>query len=99
MYVGQCSDYVLKYSNLGVPVESGQTVHIILFKVLPGRVFHCDKVEMGRRPKPAFDSHESPHSLEWYLPLDGQSCPIAVLTIKAEDVGRRDFGDDGNDNS
>ena len=58
-----------------------------------------DKVEEGRQLEPGYDSHESPHKLEWYLPLDGQSCPMAVLTIKAEDVGRRDFGDDGNDNS
>jgi hypothetical protein len=25
----------------------------------------------------------SPHDLEWYLPLEGQSCPAFVLTIKA----------------
>jgi hypothetical protein len=89
---------VLKYSNLLWPVESGQTVKIILFKVLPGRVFHCNQVEMGREPEPDHDSHESPHSLEWYLPLDGQSCPIAVLTIKAVDR-LRGFGDDGDDTS
>jgi serine/threonine protein kinase len=98
VYVGQCSDYVLKYSNHLLPLQSGDTVKIILFKVLPGRVFHCDKVEMGRKLEPDHDSHESPHSLEWYLPLKGQSCPIAVLTIKAEDK-RGDFGDDGDDTS
>jgi hypothetical protein len=98
VYVGQCSDYVLKYSNHLLPLQSGDTVKIVLFKVLPGRVFHCDKVEMGRKLEPDHDSHESPHSLEWYLPLKGQSCPIAVLTIKAEDK-RGDFGDDGDDTS
>jgi hypothetical protein len=98
VYVGQCSDYVLKYSNHLWPVKSGQSVQIILFKVLPGRVFHCDRVEEGRQPEPDFDSHESPHSLEWYLPLEGQSCPVAVLTIKAEDR-RGDFGNDGDDTS
>jgi hypothetical protein len=97
--VGQCSDYVLKYSNQLWPVQSGQLVQIILFKVLPGRVFHCDKVEQGREPEPGYDSHESPHSLEWYLPLDGQSCPSAVLTIKASDEGDRTFADDGCDHA
>jgi hypothetical protein len=97
IYVGQCSDYVLNYSNYPNPVASGQTVKIILFKVLPGRVYHCDKVEMGRQPEPGYDSHESPHSLEWYLPLDGQSCPVAVLTIKAEDRCTDGGGDKADD--
>jgi hypothetical protein len=85
VYVGQCSDYVLKYSNHLLPLQSEGTVKIVLFKVLPGRVFHCSQVEEGRQPEPGYDSHESPHNLEWYLPLDGQSCPVAVLTIKAVD--------------
>ena len=97
VYVGQCSDYVLKYSNALLPVASGQTVKIILYKVLPGRVFHCNQVEMGREPEPGHDSHESPHSLEWYLPLEGQCCPIAVLTIKAEDRCTNQGGDTADD--
>ena len=97
VYVGQCSDYVLKYSNALLPVASGQTVKIILYKVRPGRVFHCNQVEMGREPEPGHDSHESPHSLEWYLPLEGQCCPIAVLTIKAEDRCTNQGGDTADD--
>ena len=55
-----------------------------VFKVQPGRVYKCKAVEMGCAPKTDdHDSHMSPHDLEWYLPLEGQSCPSFVLTIKA----------------
>ena len=97
VYVGQKADYVLKYANDNQPLQSGATARVIMFKVLPGKVYHCDLVEMGRALEDGHDSHESPHSLEWYLPLDGQSCPMAVLTIQAEDrcgAGGGDMADD-----
>ena len=84
VYVGTCGDYVLKYSNGGQPLSAGDEVRVVVFKVLPGRVYKCTAVEMGCAPKTNdHDSHMSPHDLEWYLPLEGQSCPSFVLTIKA----------------
>ena len=83
VYVGTCSDYVLKYSNSMVPLSVGDEVRVLVFKVLPGKVYKCAGTETGCAPKEGFDSHMSPHDLEWYLPLEGQSCPAFVLTIKA----------------
>ena len=84
VYVGTCGDYVLKYSNGMSPLSAGDEVRVVVFKVLPGRVYKCKAVEMGCAPKTDdHDSHMSPHDLEWYLPLEGQSCPSFVLTIKA----------------
>ena len=93
VYVAQCSDYCIKYANGGRPLASGESARIVLLKVLPGRVYRCGAVEMGRAPEPGYDSHESPHALEWYLPLEGQCCPMAVLTVRADDT-RANLADD-----
>ena len=95
VYLGTCGDYVLKYSKRPIdPLAEGEEVDIIVFKVLPGRVYQCHGVEMGCRPKEGFDCHRSPHLLEWYLPLEGQSCPAFVLTIKAVKLVGDGAGDD-----
>ena len=70
---------------------------IVMFKVLPGKVYHCERVEMGRQLEDGHDSHESPHSLEWWLPLEGQSCPMAVLTVRAHDRAPDGGGDLADD--
>ena len=83
VYVGKCGDYVLKYSNGLRPLAVGETVRVVMLKVLPGRAYHCGGIDMGCDPKPGFDSHMSVHGLEWYLPLEGQSCPAFVLDVMA----------------
>jgi serine/threonine protein kinase len=94
VYLGTCGDYVLKYSNGLTPLPEDKSVDIIIFKVLPGKVYQCQGVEMGCRPKEGYDCHMSPHLLEWYLPLEGQSCPAFVLTIKAVKLVGDGAGDD-----
>jgi len=96
VYLSRCGDYVLKYSKRPIaPLAEGEEVDIVVFKVLPGRAYQCHGVEMGCRPKEGFDCHVSPHLLEWYLPLEGQSCPAFVLTIKAVKLVGNGTGDDG----
>ena len=94
VYLGTCGDYVLKYSNGMSPLAEGEQVDILVFKVLPGKVYQCHGVEMGCRPKDGYDCHMSPHQLEWYLPLEGQCCPAYVLTIKAVKLVGNGAGDD-----
>ena len=96
VYVGKCGDYVLKYSNGLKPLRAGETVRIIMLKVLPGRTHRCTGKEMGCDPKPGFDCHMSVHGLEWYLPLEGQSCPAFVLDVKAVELTGPGTADDGN---
>ena len=83
MYFGTSGDYCLKYCNAGVPLELGQEVQLLMYKVLPGKTFRFEGVDTGCAPKEGYDSHMSPGLLEWYLPLKGQSCPAFVLTVKA----------------
>jgi serine/threonine protein kinase len=95
VYVGKAGDYVLKYSNGLLPLEVGGEVRVVALRVLPGKVYRCAGVEVGCAPKtPAFDSHESPHGLEWYLPLEGQSCPVFVLTVRAVELVGTGTADD-----
>jgi hypothetical protein len=95
VYVGKAGDYVLKYSNGLLPLEVGEEVRVVALRVLPGRVYQCAGVEVGCAPRtPAFDSHESPHALELYLPLEGQSVPVFVLTVRAVGLVGTGIADD-----
>jgi hypothetical protein len=87
---------VLKYANGLQPLKAGETVRILVFKILAGRTFHCTGKEMGCEPKPDYDSHMSVHGLEWYLPLEGQSYPAFVLDIKAVKLTGDGTADDGD---
>merc|ERR1712232_1079510 len=98
VYVSQASDYCLKYSHGQKPLAIGDEVRIMVFKVLPGRVYHCNAVTLGLHPVNGFDSHESPHHLEWYLPMEGQSCPLFVLKVKAMEKIRQEYEDDHESN-
>ena len=57
-------------------------------------MYRCAGTETGCAPKEGFDAHRSPHALEWYLPLEGQSCPAFVLTIRAVELVGTGIQDD-----
>ena len=96
VYVGTCGDYVLKYAKRPLaPLSVGEEVRIIVLKVLPGKTYLCAGTETGCDPKPGYDCHMSPHGLEWYLPMEGQSCPAFVLSIKAVNLTGDGAEDDG----
>ena len=68
-------------------MSTGQIAKIIMFRTLPGKSHHITKLVGGIDPTPGFQSHSSPHHLEWYVFNEDQLCPSYVITLKAvEDV-------------
>eukprot|EP00672_Neobodo_designis_P004719 CAMPEP_0174883202 /NCGR_PEP_ID=MMETSP1114-20130205/85149_1 /TAXON_ID=312471 /ORGANISM="Neobodo designis, Strain CCAP 1951/1" /LENGTH=512 /DNA_ID=CAMNT_0016118605 /DNA_START=99 /DNA_END=1633 /DNA_ORIENTATION=- len=83
IYVSRYADYTLKYSNRICAVDAGDEVKVILFKTLPGKTKHIEKLVGAVDPTAGYDSHSSPTFLEWYLFDEAQACPAYVLKIKA----------------
>ena len=83
IYVSRYSDYTLKYSNRICAVDAGDEVKVIMFRTLPGKTKHIEKLVGAIDPTPGFDSHSSPTFLEWYLFDEAQSCPAYVFKIRA----------------
>jgi hypothetical protein len=83
IYVSRYADYTLKYSNRVCAVEPNDIVKTIMFRTLPGKTKHIEKLAGAIDPTPGYDSHSSPTFLEWYLFDEAQVCPAYVLRIKA----------------
>jgi hypothetical protein len=83
IYVSRYADYTLKYSNRVAPVEPGDEVKTIMFRTMPGKSKHIEKLVGGIDPTVGYDSHSSPTFLEWYLFDEAQCCPQYVLLVKA----------------
>lgn len=83
IYVSRYADYTLKYSNRVAPVEPGDDVKTIMFRTMPGKTKHIEKLVGGIDPTAGFDSHSSPTFLEWYLFDEAQCCPQYVLQVRA----------------
>lgn len=83
IYVSRYADYTLKYSNRVCAVDPGDEVKTIMFRTLPGKSKHIEKLVGAIDPTPGFDSHSSPTFLEWYLFDEAQVCPQYVLKIRA----------------
>ena len=88
IYVSRYCDYTLKYANRVVAVQPGEEAKTIMFKTLPGKSHHCEKLVGPIDPMPGFDSHSSPTFLEWYLFDEAQCCPTHVLKLRAEEDTR-----------
>ena len=84
VYVSRYFDYTLKYSNGLHPLEENETVKVIMFKCLPGKVFHVESLNMGMDPTPGHSAHSSPSHLEWYLFDERQLAPDYVVEIQAK---------------
>jgi hypothetical protein len=83
IYVSRYADYTLKYSNRVTPVEPKDEVKTIMFRTLPGKSKHMEKLVGAVDPTVGYDSHSSPTFLEWYLFDEAQACPHYVLTVRA----------------
>lgn len=83
IYVSRYADYTLKYSNRVCALDAGDEVKTIMFRTLPGRSKHIEKLVGPIDPTPGYDSHSSPTFLEWYLFDEAQVCPVYVLKVKA----------------
>eukprot|EP00759_Apiculatamorpha_spiralis_P053361 PhF_6_TR6175/c0_g1_i1/m.9237 len=83
IYVSRYADYTLKYSNRVVALDVGDEVKTIMFKTLPGKSKHIEKLVGAIDPTPDHDSHSSPTHLEWYLFDEAQCCPTYVCKVKA----------------
>eukprot|EP00760_Papus_ankaliazontas_P019199 PhM_4_TR17940/c0_g1_i1/m.72227 len=88
VYVSRYFDYTLKYSNDLTPLDVGQSAKVIMFKALPGKTCHIEKLNMGMDPTPGYDSHSSPSFLEWYMFDEHQLCPEYVVEILAKEDTR-----------
>eukprot|EP01116_Phalansterium_solitarium_P019578 TRINITY_DN5525_c0_g1_i7.p1 TRINITY_DN5525_c0_g1~~TRINITY_DN5525_c0_g1_i7.p1 ORF type:complete len:800 (-),score=297.11 TRINITY_DN5525_c0_g1_i7:580-2979(-) len=99
VYVSRYIHYTLKYSNGLMPLRPGDVTEIVMLKCIPAKELRFEKIEMGAKPHPDYDSHCSPNYLEWYLPHTGQSVPTHVITIKANKANRKLVSDDGVRNS
>lgn len=80
--------HILNVSSGLVHLEPGQKVKTIMFKVLPGKSFHVEKIAQGISPTSGHDSHSSPNWLEWYLFQESQCCPTYVLELLAIENNR-----------
>jgi len=95
VYVSTASDYCLKYANGGYPLSVGDEVEIVVLKVLPGKTYQFRAMALGVAPEPGYDSHMSPHQLEYYCPLEGQTCPEFVVRARADAMPKANHCDDG----
>eukprot|EP01059_Diplonema_ambulator_P000997 TRINITY_DN1076_c1_g2_i1.p1 TRINITY_DN1076_c1_g2~~TRINITY_DN1076_c1_g2_i1.p1 ORF type:complete len:538 (+),score=99.17 TRINITY_DN1076_c1_g2_i1:24-1616(+) len=94
VYVSRYADYTLKYANRLCPLKPEDTAKTILFRTLPGKSKHVQKIQAGMEPTAGYDSHSSPDFLEWYLFDEDQLCPEYVLQVRAEE-DTRTKADDG----
>ena len=94
IYVSRYADYTLKYSNRVTSVDPGDEVKTIMFRTLPGRVKHIEKLCGAIDPTPGYDSHASPTFLEWFLFDPAQALPAYVLKVKAAEDTRITADDD-----
>ncbi len=73
VYVAKHMDYCLKFANaerLQQPVKVGETVKVLMLKLLPGRVKQLQQAAQGTPPPPTpgFDCHQSSgHEQELYV--------------------------------
>ena len=88
IYVSRYADYTLKYSNRLIPLEPGEKCRTVLFKCVPGRSRHMEKLCGPIDPTPGYNSHSSPQYMEWYLFRPEQCCPTHVLTVVAREDTR-----------
>ena len=95
VYVGVSVNYVAKYSNNGCPLEPGDVVSVIAFRMCPGREYHCEEI-IGPVPlMEGFDSHVSREGHEWWLPRPHQLRPAYILRVRAFECPEDANCDDG----
>ena len=62
------ADYTFKYSNSLDALSPGESVKVVMMRVLPGRSRHIKQRTPGLKPSDSvgFDSHSSSNFQEWY---------------------------------
>jgi hypothetical protein len=88
IYVSRYADYTLKYSNRVCCVDPGDEVKTVMFRTLPGKSKHIEKLAGAIDPTAGFDSHSSPTFLEWYLFDEAQACASYVCKVRASEDTR-----------
>jgi hypothetical protein len=84
LYFSDHADYTLLYTQSPLkPVQLGQTVRILLFDLLPGKVYKClpDQSDLGKPLAPGYHSNHSPTGFERVL-FDERHClPRFVVEV------------------
>lgn len=83
VYLSQHCDYALKYSNDLVPLNEGDRVDVVMFRVVTGRYLHVPTETPAMSATAGYDSHASANFLEWYVFREEQCLPVYVLTVQA----------------
>lgn len=85
LYFSEMADYTFVYAPFRTRIQAGQSVRIMQFDLLPGKVHECKahSSESGKAPAAGFHSNRSPTHFERVL-FDSRHCvPRFVVEVEA----------------
>ena len=93
VYLSRYATYALKYANDQAPLQPGEEVALLMFRLVVGRVYHLPHVTPGVMPTAGYDSHSSANHLEYYLFAEPMCVPTHILAVRAFEDTRTDADD------